>query len=149
MPMQGPYAATKYALEALSDTLRMELAPSNISVSMVNPGYVNTNIRHKGSPAAADELSGAERELYAERFATLRKKDAVHLEFAPPCCAMTDADIMHALRDPHPRTRYYPSTAAVRLGALFPAWLAALIIRATSVHPTLDRLKDMLVAKLF
>ena len=39
--------------------------------------------------------------------------------------------------------------AAVRLGARFPAWLAALVIRATSVHPTLDRLKDLLVAKLF
>ena len=70
--------------------------------------------------------------------------------FLAPCypCRALYA-ILHALTDPHPKTRYYPATAAVKLGDAFPAWLAAIIIRATSVHPLIDRLQDLLVAKIF
>jgi len=150
MPMQGPYAATKFALEALSDTLRQELAPLGVSVSMVNPGYVHTGIRGKGSPPRSNaSLTETERRVYYPRFEALWHNDAKHDRLAPPCCVQTDAAIMHALTDPRPLTRYYPGTAAVALGDWFPAWLAAVLIRTFSVHPTLDRLKDLLLAKLF
>lgn len=149
MPMQGPYAASKHALEAISDTLRQEVEPFGVSVSMVNPGYINTAIRGKGSPPDKAALTEVERSIYAERFESMWRKDATHSELAPACCPQTDEAILHALTDPHPKTRYYPATAAVKLGDAFPAWLAAIIIRATSVHPLIDRLKDLLVAKIF
>lgn len=150
MPMQGPYAATKHALEALSDTLRQELAPLGVSVSMVNPGYINTGIRAKGSPARSNaSLTEIEQRVYYQQFEALWRKDSKHATLAPPCCPQTDAAILHALMDPNPRTRYYPNTAAVALGDAFPAWLAAIIIRLFSVLPSLDRLKDLVVSKLF
>ena len=43
-PGMGVYAATKFALEALSDALRMELAPFGISVVLIEPGFVKTDI---------------------------------------------------------------------------------------------------------
>jgi hypothetical protein len=163
--------------------MRQELAEFGVSVSMVNPGYINTAIRGKGSPSANSNasLTPVERELcaggplsglgrrapprldraasltagggrfdrYYERFATLWKKDALHSQLAPACCDETDRDIIHALTDAYPRTRYYPFTASVKLGKAFPAAAAAVIIRAFSVHPLLDRLKDIMIAKLF
>ena len=148
MPMHGPYAVTKHALEALSGTLRQELSPHGVSVSLVSPGYVNTPLRQKGSPAREAALSPVEVAVYGDRFAALQRKEATLSEHAPACCSQTDAAIIHALTDRHPRTRYYPFTAAVKLGDAFPAWLAALLIRATSVHPTLDRLQDLVLARL-
>ncbi len=41
VPMYGSYAATKFALEAVTDAYRRELAAWNISVSVVDPGYVS------------------------------------------------------------------------------------------------------------
>ena len=150
MPMHGPYAATKHALEALSDTLRQELGPLDVSVSMVNPGYVNTGIRTKGSaPESNASLTSIERQVYYSYFERAWRKDAELRELAPACCPETDAAILHAITSPTPRTRYYPATAAVRAGGLFPAWLAAVVIRALSVHPLLDRLKDLAIGHLF
>ena len=150
MPMQGVYAATKHALEAMSDTLRQELEPHGVSVSMVNPGYVNTGIRGKGSPIESNSsLTVVEREVYYDRFVSMWRKDAKLSLLSPPCCSQTDEAIVHAITAAYPRTRYYPFTAAVALGDCFPAWLAAIIIRSFSLHPTLDRLKDIVVANFF
>lgn len=54
-PFLGPYAASKYALEALSDALRLELRPWGIAVVLVEPGNIATPIWQKGL-AFADEL---------------------------------------------------------------------------------------------
>ena len=42
LPMVGAYSASKFALEALSDTLRVELRPWQIPVSIIRPGQVRT-----------------------------------------------------------------------------------------------------------
>lgn len=47
-PFLGPYAASKFAIEALADSLRMELAPFGIPVSVIQPGNVKTPIWKKG-----------------------------------------------------------------------------------------------------
>src|ERR1041385_3421821 len=47
-PFTGPYAASKHAVEALADALRVELAPEGIHVSVVEPGQVRTPIWEKG-----------------------------------------------------------------------------------------------------
>lgn len=56
MPMTGAYSASKFAVEALSDALRMELAPFGIGVSLIQPGAISTPIWDKGR-AQADEMS--------------------------------------------------------------------------------------------
>src|SRR2546427_3563493 len=44
LPLMGAYSATKYALEAISDALRMELWNTNIKVININPGVIETDI---------------------------------------------------------------------------------------------------------
>jgi NAD(P)-dependent dehydrogenase (short-subunit alcohol dehydrogenase family) len=52
LPMVGPYAASKFALEAISDSLRRELRPWGIHVALVEPGAVATPIWEKGRETA-------------------------------------------------------------------------------------------------
>src|SRR5262249_29734496 len=54
-PAMGAYGATKYAVEALSDSLRMELAPLGIKVVLIEPGFVATDIY----AASTQERDGA------------------------------------------------------------------------------------------
>src|SRR5207249_962894 len=56
LPYYGPYAATKFALEALASALRQELRPWGISVSIVEPGAVATGIWGKALEAAERSL---------------------------------------------------------------------------------------------
>lgn len=76
LPFLGPYAASKYALEAIADALRLELRPWGIHVTIVEPGSVATAIWAKGA-AHAEELARTappERaRLYAARVARFRE----------------------------------------------------------------------------
>jgi NAD(P)-dependent dehydrogenase (short-subunit alcohol dehydrogenase family) len=72
MPMVGAYSASKFALEALSDVLRVELRPWGVTVSLVRPGQVRTPIFAKARVALAarqreipDELAPGYGKLYA------------------------------------------------------------------------------------
>ena len=72
LPFLSPYAASKHALEAIADSLRLELRPFGIHVSIVEPGTIKTRI-WSSSAARADELiaaaDGRIGELYGERIA--------------------------------------------------------------------------------
>lgn len=57
-PFLGPYAASKYALEALSDALRLELRPWGMAVVLVEPGNIATPIWQKGLAFADDFIAG-------------------------------------------------------------------------------------------
>ncbi len=52
MPFIGPYSAAKFAMEALTDALRMELRPWHIHVSIVEPGFIATPIWEKSKEVA-------------------------------------------------------------------------------------------------
>jgi NAD(P)-dependent dehydrogenase (short-subunit alcohol dehydrogenase family) len=107
-PMVAPYTASKHALEALSDSLRIELRPWGISVSLIEPGAVKTPIWSKGLDAATELLSSAPpelRELYGAAV-EIATRVAVHEnETGVEPIAVARA-IEHALLSPHPRTRY-------------------------------------------
>ena len=76
LPFLGAYAASKHALEAIADTLRVELKPFGVEVSIVEPGTIKTPIWTK-SAEVADSLVGvapaALRELYGDRIAVFRR----------------------------------------------------------------------------
>ena len=57
LPMVGAYSASKFALEALSDTLRVELRPWRIPVSIIRPGQVRTSIFDKARDALDERRS--------------------------------------------------------------------------------------------
>jgi NAD(P)-dependent dehydrogenase (short-subunit alcohol dehydrogenase family) len=79
LPFLAPYAASKHALEAIGDALRIELAPSGIEVSVVEPGSIATPIWTKGA-AIADEIQSrvpAETlALYRDRMDAFRRAAA-------------------------------------------------------------------------
>lgn len=58
MPTYGPYAATKFALEAVSDALRRELSPAGVQVVAVEPGAVQTEMLGRAIATARDLVSG-------------------------------------------------------------------------------------------
>jgi NAD(P)-dependent dehydrogenase (short-subunit alcohol dehydrogenase family) len=107
LPFLGPYAASKHALEAVTDSLRMELQPWGIGVSIVEPGTIRTPIWARGA-AKADELlaAGESRveELYGGRIAAMRRVAAKRgaAGAAPQAVAKV---IEAALTADRPRTR--------------------------------------------
>jgi NAD(P)-dependent dehydrogenase (short-subunit alcohol dehydrogenase family) len=105
LPFLGPYAASKHALEALADSLRMELRPWGIGVTIVEPGTIKTPIWGKGA-AKADELADERsQELYGERMAAFRKVAAERgANGADP--EAVAAVIERALTSDRPRARY-------------------------------------------
>jgi NAD(P)-dependent dehydrogenase (short-subunit alcohol dehydrogenase family) len=108
MPFAGAYNASKFALEGLSDTLRLELRPFGIRVVVVQPGAMATDIRVRGAEAwakAHQKLPEAERALYAEPYDGLQTALAGVESGAGDVEEISDA-VFHALTDPEPKTRY-------------------------------------------
>jgi NAD(P)-dependent dehydrogenase (short-subunit alcohol dehydrogenase family) len=69
----GPYAASKYALEAVTDALRLELMPDGISVTLIEPGPIKTPIWEKSRAASQLLMRRAAPDL-AARYGPLREK---------------------------------------------------------------------------
>ncbi len=116
-PFVGPYCASKFALEALSDSLRVELNPWRIPVSVVEPGVINTPIWQKSLAANAsimDDMPAESQALYGREVAAMQgfARSARGLE--PLAVARV---VVRALTDTRPKTRYVVGTDA-RLGVL-------------------------------
>jgi NAD(P)-dependent dehydrogenase (short-subunit alcohol dehydrogenase family) len=108
LPFVGAYAASKFAMEAVSDSLRRELRPWGISVSLLEPGSVSTPIWEKGirtGQEVLDRLPPEAHALYGEAVAALQKAAAETAErgVAPLMVAKV---VEHALTSPRPKTRY-------------------------------------------
>jgi NAD(P)-dependent dehydrogenase (short-subunit alcohol dehydrogenase family) len=76
LPFLGAYAASKHALEAIADALRVELRPFGIQVSIVEPGTIKTSIWKRSAELAASLADGAPgglRELYGRRTAAFAR----------------------------------------------------------------------------
>ena len=135
IPLMGAYCASKFALEAIGDELRMELGPAGISVSLVEPGPIKTNFRRRTVGEAARGL-----EMRASAFAAVYAKELSEPErtysrptdiFRKPPEAVA-AKIAHALESRWPHARY-PVTGAAWFGEFAARFLPA-------------RLKDRILA---
>jgi NAD(P)-dependent dehydrogenase (short-subunit alcohol dehydrogenase family) len=134
IPLLGPYSASKYALEALTDALRMELQPWGIHVSIIEPGAIATPIWEKSAKKAEDLEASASEEakaLYGEAVSRIRDAVAQAAQRAIAPEAVVRA-VHHALTASHPRTRYLVGTDA-KLRAWMVKWLP-------------DRVQDRLLA---
>jgi len=135
--MLGAHNASKFALDALNDTLRLELLRFGVSVSLVEPGLVNTPMLESVSGGKQhqiwDSLLDYGKNDYSEehqRFMNLSEK----LKFfagdpEDVCCK-----VIHALTSPHPKTRYLVGMDANIVS--FASWAYG------------DRLRDMMI-KIF
>ncbi|WP_163747361.1 SDR family oxidoreductase [Mycolicibacterium helvum] len=75
-PMMGAYSASKFALEAAADALRLELRPWQIAVSVVEPAQTDTDLWRTADQAVADmeaALTANHRALYTKHVAGMRK----------------------------------------------------------------------------
>ncbi len=108
LPLVGPYNASKFALEGLSDALRRELRPWGIHVALIEPGAVATPIWDKGV-AQADDLDGdgrpEVRERYGEVIDAVRRESEKNRTKGVPPQEVADA-VAHALTASRPKTRY-------------------------------------------
>lgn len=124
IPLLGPYSASKYALEALTDALRMELQPWGIQVSIIEPGAIATPIWEKSAKEAEGleaSVSAEAKALYGEAVIRIREAIAQAAQRAIAPDAVVRA-VHHALTAARPRTRYLVGTDA-KLRAWMVKWL--------------------------
>jgi NAD(P)-dependent dehydrogenase (short-subunit alcohol dehydrogenase family) len=106
-PFLGPYAASKYALEAVSDSLRRELRKHGVKVSIVEPGAIATPIWEKSRTDGLEPGRFSQEIMDVYGFALqkfIKKVEKVERE-ASPVSVVTKA-VEHALTAKNPRTRY-------------------------------------------
>jgi NAD(P)-dependent dehydrogenase (short-subunit alcohol dehydrogenase family) len=105
LPFIGAYAMSKFALEAMADSLRVELQPWGMQVAIVEPGTIATAIWTKPQQTA-ESLPPRAGELYGTRLAQFRRLAAARSAgHAVPAEAVAQA-IDHALTSAKPRARY-------------------------------------------
>lgn len=109
LPFMGMYSASKFAMEALTDALRVELYGSGIAAVLIEPGPVQSDFRATSAAWARRMLENARspyREWYEralERRGTLQGKDDQFFMRSPEVVARK---IRKALESPRPKTRY-------------------------------------------
>lgn len=106
-PLGGAYHAAKFGIEAVGDVFRQELRPWKISVSLVEPGSIDTPIWERGDREAdaIGERAPAREELYGEAMSAYRKASRSLAERGIPPAKVAET-IEHALSARRPRTRY-------------------------------------------
>lgn len=114
---RGAYVSTKFAMEGLSDVLRIEMQGTGIDIILFEPGPITSRIRANAIPhferwidwrnsARADEYRGLLSRLYEDRGPD---------RFELPASAVT-AKLIHALESPRPKARYYVTTPTYLIG---------------------------------
>jgi NAD(P)-dependent dehydrogenase (short-subunit alcohol dehydrogenase family) len=135
MSMRGAYNASKFAIEGFSDTLRLELAGTDIHVSLIEPGPVESRFRanaYRAFQQHIDVESSVHRERYAkmiQRFETIGNVQPFTL---PPEAVFKR--VLHALESRQPKIRY-PVT--------FPTYLFTWLRRVLS-----DRMLDRILRRV-
>lgn len=107
-PLGGAYSGTKFALEAVSDSLRMELEPFNIAVTVIEPGPVATEFADVARSQIAtlpDPMATPYKPAF-ETFATLEDQLAKQMWTSDRVATI----IIQALTTPKPRPRYTAAT---------------------------------------
>jgi len=135
LPYRGAYNASKFALEALSDTLRLELRGSGIYVSLIEPGPIDTRFRD-GSYAAYQATIDPNKSIHRAQYRALEQRlvgDRAAAPFRLPPTAVV-RKVVRALEARRPRARYrvtLPTHALALLKRILP-----------------DRILDMLLARV-
>lgn len=106
VPYRGAYCASKFALEALSDAMRHELAGTNIRVSIIEPGPIRTRFVETALAnfrATVDIEASPHRESYLARLAAMEQGGKQTFKLEPEAVAWK---LVHAVESARPRTRY-------------------------------------------
>jgi NAD(P)-dependent dehydrogenase (short-subunit alcohol dehydrogenase family) len=135
LPYRGAYNASKYALEGLVDTLRLELRGSGIHVSLIEPGPIESRFRANAF-AVYKRTINAEASVHREKYRRLEQRlntEGPVVPFTLPAEAVL-RKVIKALESPRPRARYYVT---------FPTYLFAALKRVLT-----DRALDRVLARV-
>ncbi|UUV06694.1 MULTISPECIES: SDR family NAD(P)-dependent oxidoreductase [Ruegeria] len=135
-PWRGAYVATKYAIEGLTDTLRLELRDTDIHVSLIEPGPITSKLREKAIPMFEkyiDWENSAIREKYEGSLLKRLYESSGPDRFELPASAVTDK-LAHAVEARRPRPRYYVTT---------PTYIAGILRRILPTNATDRILSDI------
>ena len=135
LPMRGAYNASKFAIEGFSDTLRLELAGTDIHVSLIEPGPVESRFRANAHGAFRQHIeveNSVHREHYAKMVRRFETSGKVQPFTLPPEAVLKR--VLHALESRQPRIRY---------SVTFPTYLFAWLKRVLS-----DRMLDRILRRV-
>jgi NAD(P)-dependent dehydrogenase (short-subunit alcohol dehydrogenase family) len=110
-PYRGAYCASKYAIEALSDALRLELAGTGIAVALIEPGPIRTQFLPTALAQfrrSIDIDGSPHRDVYRVRLAAMERGGNSTFKLEPEAVALK---LLHAVESPRPKLRYYVTTA--------------------------------------
>lgn len=134
MTYRGAYNASKFALEGLADTLRLELYGTGIHISLIEPGPILSDFRKNAFALYKKNIDPAHsyhKETYKAMEARLQKEGPA-APFTLPASAVTEK-VIHALEAKRPKMRYYvtfPTYLFAFLKRILPmSWLDALVRR--------------------
>ncbi len=137
LPFRGPYNASKFALEGLTDTLRLELAGSGIFISLIEPGPIRSRFRDNALlnfEKNIDAENSVHRDKYKSMVERLKKQgDAMPFTLPPEAVLKR---VIHALESASPQPRYYvtfPTYLFGTLKRLLPfKWLDKVLLRVSA-----------------
>ena len=136
MAYRGAYNASKYAIEGLADTLRLELRNSNIHITLIEPGPITSAFRRNAFAKYQqniDKSVSAHRDTYLAMEARLTKPGPA-VPFTLPAEAVVDK-LLLAMTHARPKPRYYvtfPTYLFAVLKRIFPTrWLDAILYKAS------------------
>lgn len=107
LPFRGAYNASKYAIEGLADTLRLELADTDIKLSLIEPGPIESRFRANALQSLQDNVD-IEKSAHRDKYqATIRRlsKPGPAAPFTLPSEAVLQK-VIHALESAKPKPRY-------------------------------------------
>lgn len=133
-PYRGAYCASKFAVEALADAMRIELQGTGIHVALIEPGPIRTNFVPTALAhfkRSIDIERSPHRALYRARLDSMERGGKETFKLEPEAVALK---LAHALESPKPKHRYYVTT---------PTYVAAALRRILS-----SRLLDHVVARM-
>ncbi len=120
-PYRGAYCASKFALEALTTSLRLELQGSGISVSLIEPGPIRSRFVEHAMARLLDTVdieNSPHRDVYRARIEAMKAGGQQTFKLEPE--AVTKKKLIHAVESSRPRRHYYVTT---------PTYLAAAMLR--------------------
>jgi NAD(P)-dependent dehydrogenase (short-subunit alcohol dehydrogenase family) len=138
LPFMAPYTASKFAVEALSDSMRLEFRPFGIRTILIEPGAIKTPIWTKGRETAlaiAQHYPPEALTLYGKLIESMQRASTESAQRATPPERVAAA-IERALSAPNPRNRYVVGTDAhvqAALTFLPSTWKDAMLGRMLSI----------------
>jgi NAD(P)-dependent dehydrogenase (short-subunit alcohol dehydrogenase family) len=136
MKWRGAYNASKFAIEALSDTMRLELKGTNIHVILIEPGPITSRFTEHALEAFNRNID-AEKSHYRDAYARQRARlgRGGNNRFKLPAEAVLEK-LVKALESPRPKARYFVTTPTYIMGA------ARRILPTSLLDPLLDKASD-------